>query len=206
MPADAPVGSSRAAASGDSWLALAASAGLRRVLVVTVLLGVAINAAFFYVAPFTRVLAIERAGPFFVAYSVTSIVIRLFGRRALDVQGPHRVAVPGFTLFALGLAGLAVLPLLPSQATLVLVLCGIGGGFGHGSLFPVLNALAVSRGPASRAGAVVGLHTAALDLGAVIGTPLCGALAEWIGYPWMYGTMAVCCCAGLVLMTRDPRR
>ena len=55
----------------------------------------------------------------------------------------------------------------------------------------MLNALAITRAPARLQGTVVSLHTAALDLGAVVGTPLCGFLAEWAGWRTMFGTMAV---------------
>jgi MFS family permease len=186
---------------------LASSRALRRLFVATACLGAAINAAFFFVAPFTRHLGIERAGPFFAAYAGTSVLIRLFGRRVLDVLGPHRISVPGFTIFAIGLAALALLPLVgPDGSTAVLIASGIAGGAGHGSLFPVLNALAIVRAPAAMRGAVVSLHTAALDLGAVVGTPLCGAIAERAGYPAMYVIMGICCWAGLILMATDPVR
>jgi hypothetical protein len=188
-------------------VALGRSPELRRVFVASAFLGAAINAAFFFVAPFTRELGIERSGPFFLAYAGTSIVIRLFGRRALDLMGPHRVSVPGFTIFAIGLAGLALLPYVGhGAATIVLIATGIAGGAGHGSLFPVLSALAIARAPVAMQGAVVSLHTAALDLGAVLGTPLCGAIADRAGYPTMYMVMGICCWVGLILMVTDPLR
>jgi MFS family permease len=189
----------------DGLVALGRSPQLRRVFVASAFLGAAINAAFFFVAPFAHQIGLERAGPYFAAYAGTSIVIRLYGRRALDLMGPHRVSVPGFTIFAIGLAGLALLPYVSGGlATAVLVATGIAGGAGHGSLFPVLSALAIARAPAAMQGAVVSLHTAALDLGAVLGTPLCGAIADAAGYPTMYVVMGICCWAGLILMATDP--
>jgi MFS family permease len=188
-------------------VALARSPGLRRTFVATVFLGTAINAAFFFVAPYTRHLGLERAGPFFAAYALTSIVIRLFGRRTLDLMGPYRVSVPGFAIFAVGLAGLALLPYGgPVASTAILVATGIAGGAGHGSLFPVMSALAISRAPASMQGAVVSLYTAALDLGAVLGTPLCGWIADAAGYQTMYVVMGIACWVGLLLMVTDPER
>ena len=186
---------------------LGRSPQLRRVFIASALLGMAITAAFFFVAPFAHEVGVARAGPYFTAYAGTSIVIRLFGRRALDLMGPHRVSVPGFTIFAVGLAGLAVLPHVSGEsATAVLVMTGIAGGAGHGSLFPVLSALALTRAPAAMRGAVVSLQTAALDLGAVVGTPICGAIADAAGYPTMYVLMGICCWAGLILMVTDPVR
>lgn len=207
--ADRPAAAAAPSQTGivKGLVALGRSPELRRVFVASAFLGAAINAAFFFVAPFTRELGLARSGPFFMAYAGTSIVIRLFGRRALDLMGPHRVSVPGFTIFAIGLAGLALLPYVGVEtATAVLVATGIAGGAGHGSLFPVLSALAIARAPASMQGAVVSLHTAALDLGAVLGTPLCGAVADRAGYPAMYVMMGICCWAGLILMVTDPIR
>jgi MFS family permease len=178
-----------------------AQPGLPRVMVTFLLLGIAINAAFFFVAPFTRVLGMERAAPFFTAYAATSVVIRVFGRRILDVLGPHRVSIPAFAFFALGLGALGFLP-----RDGVLVACGMACGAGHGTLFPVLTALAITRAPVRMQGTVVSLTTAALDFGAVIGTPLCGVIAQLAGYPVMFGSVAVASLAGLALMASDRRR
>jgi MFS family permease len=178
-----------------------AQPGIPRVLVTFLLLGIAINAAFFFVAPFTRVLGMERAAPFFTAYAATSVVIRVFGRRILDVLGPHRVSIPAFALFALGLGALGQLP-----RDGVLVACGIACGAGHGTLFPVLSALAIARAPVRMQGTVVSLTTAALDLGAVVGTPVCGLVAQLLGYPAMFGGVAVASLAGLALMASDRTR
>jgi MFS family permease len=188
-------------AGAGGLLTAARAPGLLRVLAATLLLGVAINAAWYFVAPFTRDLGLERAGPFFAAYAATSVVIRFVGRRSLDGLGPHRVSTPAFLAFAAGLTGLVLLP-----APGVLVLCGVACGVGHGTLFPVLSALAVSRAPAGRQGAVVSLHTAALDLGAVLGTPLCGLAAQAVGWRAMFAATSASCLVGLALIASDPRR
>src|SRR5436309_780240 len=175
--------------------------GLLPVMAATVLFGAGINAAFYFVAPFTRDLHIDRAAPFFAAYASTTIALRVFGRRLPDRMGAHPIAVPSFGVFALGLAALC---LLPQRG--VLVAAGMACGAGHGSLFPVLKGLAVARTPARFHGTVVSLSTAALDGGAVLGTPLCGAIAHTAGYRAMFAVMAAASLAGLLLMTRDARR
>jgi predicted MFS family arabinose efflux permease len=50
------------------------------------------------------------------------------------------------------------------------------------------------------------LFTGVMDLGAVLGTPLCGAVAEVAGYRAMFAAMAVSAILGLALMARDPHR
>src|SRR5262249_16733136 len=84
----------------------------------------------------------------------------------------------------------------------MLVAAGIACGAGHGSLFPVLNGLAVARTPARLHGVVVSLYTAALDAGAVLGTPLCGAIARAAGYRLMFALMAAASAAGLAAPAR----
>lgn len=195
VPATLPAGILRAAAHTIRH------GGLARVLVVTILFGAGINAAFYFVAPFTRAVGLAHAAPFFAAYATTTIVLRIGSRRVLDRLGPHRVSVPAFAVFA---AGLALLCLVPHAGALVAA--GIACGAGHGTLFPVLNALAVSRTPAHLHGTTVSLYTAAMDLGAVVGTPVCGALAQAFGYRTMFATIALTSVLALTLMRSDARR
>ena len=175
--------------------------GVRRILVATALFGAGVGAAFYFVAPFTRDLGVAHAAPFFAAYASTTIVLRVFGRRLPDRLGAGRIAVPAFGAFALGLVTLCLLPMRG-----ILVLAGIACGAGHGSLFPVLNALAVGRTPARLQGTVVSLYTAALDFGETLGTPIGGAIAWAAGYRVMFAFMALASLAGLSLMVSDQRR
>jgi MFS family permease len=175
--------------------------GLGRIMLATALFGAGINAAFFFIAPFTRDLGIARAAPFFAAYAGTTIALRLFGRRLPDRLGFHPVAVPSFAVFAAGLAALCLMP-----ARGILVAAGVACGAGHGSLFPVLQGIVVTRTPPRLHGTVVSLYTAALDAGAVLGTPLCGALAELAGYRTMFAAMAAASGVALVLVRLDARR
>src|SRR5439155_27259443 len=109
---------------------LALGGGLLSVLAATVLFGAGINAAFYFVADFTRDLHIARAAPFFAAYASTTILLRVFGRQLPDRLGAHPIAVPAFGVFGLGLAALRLLPR-PGA----LVAAGMACGAGHGSLF-----------------------------------------------------------------------
>jgi len=202
-PAHAPPGERSPAPAGGAAREMArtlARGGLLRVMLATLIFGVGISAAFYFVAPFTRDLGLARAAPFFTAYAATTIVLRILGRRLLDRLDAQRIAVPAFAIFALGLGILCLLPVRGSM-----VLAGMACGAGHGSLFPVLNALAVARTPARLQGTAVSLYTAALDLGQVLGTPLCGAVARAAGYRVMFAVIALTSLVGLVLMATERR-
>src|SRR5262245_21949572 len=186
--------------SGRDVMHLLRRGGVLPVLLAAALFGVGVNAAFYFVAPFTRDLFIMHASPFFVAYATTTVLLRIVGRRLPDRVGPQRIAVPSFGVFAAGLVALCFLPV-PG----VLVLAGVACGAGHGSLFPTLNALTVERTPPRLHGIAVSLYTAALDLGGVVGTPLCGAIARGFGYRTMFALTSTTALGGLTLMARDLR-
>jgi predicted MFS family arabinose efflux permease len=188
------------AAGGTGMIRVALQNELLRLMVATVLFGVGVNVAFYFVAPFARDLGMTRAAPFFAAYAVTTIVLRVLGRRLLGRIGSHHVAAPGFAAFALGLVTLCLLP-----APGALVLAGVACGAGHGSLFPILNTLTVSRTPPRLHGTALGLYTGALDLGTVIGAPLAGAVARAAGYRVMFSVTALACLAGLGIIVADAR-
>jgi predicted MFS family arabinose efflux permease len=198
---DRPVAHRTAPHTVHDMLRLARRGSILRVLAATLVFGAGLNAAFFFVAPYTRALGIERAAPFYAAYASTTILVRVFGRRLPDRVGAHPIVLPSFATFALGLG---LLCLSPSPE--LLIVAGMACGAGHGSLFPVLNSLAVARAPARLHGTVVGLYTGALDAGGVLGTPLCGAVARLAGYRTMFGLMAAASLGGLLLMAIDRRR
>jgi len=196
---DSPVTAAGAPRTTRGMREVASEPGLARVLAASFLLGVAINAAFFFVAPFTRELGMARAGTFFGSYSLATVSVRVLGRRTLDTLGAHAVSIPAFVLYAVGLTTLVLLP-----APGVLVASGICCGLAHGALFPVLNALAITRASVESRGTAISLQTAVLDLGGVVGTPLCGAIAEIAGYRLMFVTMAVATACGVGVMATDP--
>ena len=196
-----PVVAGRSVRSDLGVLLRRRGGGPRRVFVVMALFGAGINAVFYFLALFSRTVGIERVAPFFLAYSGTSVVLRLFGRRLPDRLGPHRVAVPFLAVFGLGLLGVCGLP-----AAGVMVMAGMACGAGHGVLWPVLQSLALDRTAAAMAGSTVALSTAALDVGGVVGNPIFGWVAETFGYRPMFTLAAGCAVVALGLLANDPMR
>lgn len=198
-PPGNPVG--RSVAKDLAVLLQRGGGGPLRVFGAMALFGAGINAAWYFLPLFGHTIGIERVAPFFLAYSATSVALRLFGRRLPDRLGPHRVALPFLGVFGLGLLSVCALPT-PG----VIVLAGMACGAGHGALWPVLQTLALDRAAAGMAGATVALSTAALDVGGVVGNPVFGWVAETSGYRPMF-TLAACAALGaLALMATDPMR
>ncbi len=121
---------------------------------------------------------------FFVVSAVSGLLLLPFGRRA-DTRGRRPVAFTGLTVGALGLA---VLPLLPSLAGLLLAmtLLGVAGAALSVSSGAILGDVVGGRG-----GTVVAAYQMAGDVGTVAGPLLSGWLADAHGYAATFGAAAL---------------
>ena len=128
--------------------------------------------------------------PFFLSYSGAAIAIRLAGSRVLDAIGAARAIVPASAPLAIGMALVGV-----ATEPWHLVAGGLTCGLGHGILFPSLGALMVERSDPDRRGTIVSLFTGSLELGGLVGSALCGVVAEHEGFGSVYVALALATCA-----------
>jgi predicted MFS family arabinose efflux permease len=150
-------------------------------LVVTLLFGLSVNALFTFIAPFVHTGHEATASPFFLAYSITSVVVRVVGGRLPDRLGLGAVLLPCLATYAAALFALAWLAESPP-----LVAIGIACGVGHGYAFPILTAMVVARTPPAAYGMALSFYTAMFDLGGAVGAPLLGGIAHGLGYQAMF--------------------
>jgi len=118
---------------------------------------------------------------FFVAYSLTAVIVRLIGGDWPDRFGLKRVLYPSLIAMSLGLF---LIPLMPSSRGLLLsgILCGIG----HGFVFPILSVMLIHRAPDAKRGSRMALFTLFFDIGIFIGGPFWGSIAKIQGYKALY--------------------
>jgi len=166
-------------------------------LAVTLFFGLSVNAVFTFIAPFVHAAHEATAGPFFLAYSVTSVVVRILGGRIPDRLGLGRVLLPCLVIYAAGVGALAwyadAPPLIP---------IGIACGIGHGYAFPILTAMVVARTDPAVYGMALSFYTAMFDLGGSLGAPVLGAIAHLLGYGPMFATTAVVRLVAVALAAR----
>jgi len=180
--------------SSSLFALLAPVAGL---LVVTLLFGWSVNAVFTFIAPFLHDVADVPASPFFLAYSITSVTVRILGGRIPDRLGLHRVLVPCLAIYAGAVAALAWFGQAPP-----LIAIGIGCGIGHGYAFPILTAMVIARTPPAAYGMALSFYTAMFDLGGTFGSPILGAVAHAFGYQTMFATTAAVMVIAVALAAR----
>jgi len=155
--------------------------------------GAGFTAMFSFVADFTQVHEIGAPSNFFVSYSVTISLLRLFTGRILDIID-RRIGVI-CSLLLMG-AGLYYASFCSSRLDLIVV--GILTGSGHCYIFPTLSTLTYDSSEPRNRGISMALYMLGFDLSNMLASPLLGEIAERWGYFMMYRVAAVFLFLGLL--------
>lgn len=174
--------------------------GFPRLMAVAALAGVAFAAAFTFSQPFALSLGIARVSDFFVAYSITAVIVRgPFGSWA-DRAG--RLRVTRYALVVYAIAAFAAIEL----ESLGLVATGVLFGVAHGLFYPALNAASLEGAGAELRAKLTGLFNAGFNAGFSFGALGLGYVALHFGYAHVFALAGVCSLAALGLVPRAPRR
>lgn len=122
-------------------------------------------------------------GCFFLIYGGWGLFVRLLSRTLADRIGRRKILCLGLLIMAVGLwSFLLVTP----QRWWLLFVPAILSGTGHALCFPAINALILEPFPNSIRGTGSALFTVCADLGALVGAPLLGTLANRWGFPAVF--------------------
>lgn len=175
---------------------------LRPLVVLAFLFGVFYSALVSFLPAHTMTLGEANLSAFLIPFSLVSIGIRLFLGRQLDDHPPRRFLWVSF--LAVG-AAQAVL-LLPASWPGI-VAAGLLYGIGHSILYPLLNALFVDVGGEDQKAVYSNVFLVANLLGAVLTTPVLGAVGDLWGFRAIIAVLAVIALAAVFLVRRRfPRK
>ncbi|MCT1873915.1 MFS transporter [Brevibacterium luteolum] len=121
------------------------------------------------------------ASVFFMVFSVAMLLGRLFVGRLQDAYGDNVVVYPLIVSFTLSLVVIGLAP-----AGWVIIAAAIPAGLGFGSLFPSIQAIAVTLAGPARAALAVSTFFIFLDVGTGLGPVVLGALTPAIGLRGVY--------------------
>ncbi|MBE7447983.1 MAG: MFS transporter [Kofleriaceae bacterium] len=124
--------------------------------------------------------------PFFVAYVIAAISVRLFLGTLSDRIGRRQAATPALCGHAAILVAMAAV-----GATWHLVPIGLVYGFCHGIYYPTLQAMVVERSGGRRSRAI-SASTFAFGAGVAAAAFALGPVAHAFGYPVIYLVAAGC--------------
>jgi MFS family permease len=139
------------------------------------------GAVVFFIALFGKSIALDRVGPFFVAFSISAILTRLFLGDLSDRYGRKQILFPSVCIIGFNLILLSQV-----QSLEIFVLAGFIGGFGQGLIFPALSTYVIDILGKENKGFAIALYLTFFDVGMGIGPPLFGRISDVYGYRSMY--------------------
>ena len=154
-----------------------------------------------FVPTFVHVAGIERVAPFFLAYSLAAIGVRLAFGGLSDRVGRRPVLFPAMGLLALAIAALGAV-----GGVVALVAVGLCFGAGQGMVYPTANALMVDLSHAGNLGRVQTLFSGSFSCGVAISSFVFGGIIERFGYPAAFAAAAGCVGVGMLLLWLAPAR
>jgi MFS family permease len=148
-----------------------------------------------FIPEYARDVGLATSGGLFAAYSVTSLVVRIFGATLPERLGPRRAVTIALGSLAIGLLILAVVPTVPA-----LWVSSVFVGFGIAFNYPSLLALTVNRASDGDRAWAISSFTMFFEVGSVFGGLVIGSFAQIVGKQiGFYGGVA-CCIVGLFLL------
>ena len=156
------------------------------VAILAMLFGSGMAAQSGFISPYAEDLGIKAISLFFITYSLTAVITRVFGGRLADRFGEDRIVPWAFIISAMGFLSLVTL-----KSNWYLVLSGLICGIGHAFIFPCLNAIAVRDEPIEIRGKIAGVFTGGMDCGMLSGSILLGYIGEWFGYRPIFLTTSI---------------
>ena len=173
--------------------------GLKRVLVVTVMVGWTFSSMFTFHQPWALASGYEQVSTFLVAFAACAMVVRVGVGSIADRVGRMRVAQATLLLYVVAPLSLIWLP------SVGLAVPGGLLGIAHGMFFPALNAVAVEYALESERGKAMAAYNGAFNVGFAAGSYLLGYLAILTSFPTIFLISTVICAVAFVLLvTKRP--
>jgi predicted MFS family arabinose efflux permease len=173
--------------------------GLRRILLVAVMVGLTLGALFTFYQPGALVCGFEQVSSFLIAFAGCAMVVRIGLGGLADRPGRLRVAQVALLLYVAAPFSIIWLDLFG------LFLTGGLLGLVHGIFFPALNAVAIDHALENERGKAMAAYHGALNVGLAAGSYLLGYLAMATDYPTIFLVSGASCFAAFVLLATTPK-
>lgn len=168
--------------------------GLRRVLIVAVMVGWTFGAVFTFYQPWALLLEFDQVSGFLIAFAGCAMIVRVGLGGLADRLGRLRVAQAALVLYVatpLSLIWLDRLGLLFTGGLL---------GLAHGIFFPAFNAVALDLAHENERGKAMAAYHGAFNLGFSAGCYLLGYVALATNYPTIFLLAGATCFVAFVML------
>lgn len=143
---------------------------------------------------------IGRVGPFFTAWSLAAVSVRVLLGRVSDRIGRRAVVVPAMVALTVAVGMLSIVRSMP-----LVVAIGAVFGCGHGMLYPTMNAWVADWSSPRNIGRTQSLFSGSYSLGISGCAFLFGTVVERFGYGAMFSLASAISIVGLAAFLAGPR-
>lgn len=164
------------------------------VVLITFLFGVGTDIVFTFMAPFVRHNGLGEVTPFFTAYTVGALLLRLFSGRMADRSGRMALIIPSMLILAVGLSYLSI-----ADNFTRLMIIGFFLGCAHGIHYPAIGALMMDRVAKESRGAGMGAFSASSDIGYFLGVTAFGRMVDFGGFNFSFTLSGIVLTLGLLI-------
>jgi MFS family permease len=182
----------------SSMLLLALRPGARSALAAGLTSAVAFGTAIHFMPVYVRARGLESHAPFFIAYVVSALLVRLFAGGLGDRIGHRRVGAFAALAFSVSVMACASIGRVHELAAV-----GLAFGAAHGWGYPSCNALFVEGAPETARGRAMALFNLSFNVGMTIAAFAAGELAERFGYSGMWLMMGAAAGVGALALSLD---
>jgi MFS family permease len=149
-----------------------------------------------FIPVFAKELRIESFDVFFIAYTLSALLMRIFGGWIPDRFGKKRAAAPSLLFFALSIIWISY-----AASATDFIESGILFGLSHGLVYPSIYSLVIDLSPEADRGKAFAICSASFTLGGMLGSFIYGLVAEYQGFPIMYLSAGLVCMTGFIAFT-----
>ena len=146
-----------------------------------------------FIPVFAPRIGVESFELFFLAYSGSVILVRIFGGWMPDRYGYKRASLPALYLFALSIISLSF-----AAGPYSLIVSGIFFGLGQGIFYPAIYALIIHLSPEADRGKAVSICSVSFTFGGMLGVFIWGVVADIWGFDIMFAAAGALCLLGSV--------
>lgn len=139
-----------------------------------------------FVPVFAGRINVEQYEIFFIAYTFSVIVIRVFGGWIPDKYGKKRAAIPAFFVYSASIIMLGF-----ANEWIEVLLSGVFFGLGHGLFYPAIYALVIDLSSEADRGKAISICSVSFTFGGMLGVFIYGVVAENLGFPYMFKVLGM---------------
>ncbi len=149
-----------------------------------------------FVPVFAGRINVEQYEIFFIAYTFSVIIVRVFGGWIPDKYGKKRAAIPAFFVYAASIVMLGM-----ANEWIELLVAGILFGLGHGLFYPAIYALVIDLTSEIDRGKAISICSVSFTFGGMLGVFIYGVIAENWGFSYMFEILGIVSVIGFLVFS-----